>query len=79
MAILKVKDYLSQNFDMKDLGTTYMILRIKLFMDPKGISSSLFHNIKKMLHKFDFYKCKSVSTPYDSSIALKKNTGVHVS
>jgi len=32
-----------------------------------------------MLHKFDFYNTKSVSTPYDSSIALKKNMGEHVS
>jgi len=32
-----------------------------------------------MLHKFDFYNSKPISIPYDSSIALKKNTDEHVS
>ena len=32
-----------------------------------------------MLHKFDFYNSKPISTPYDSSIALKKDTGEPVS
>jgi len=37
------------------------------------------HSIEKMLHKFDFYNSKTISTPYDFSIALKRNTGEHVS
>jgi len=32
-----------------------------------------------MFHKFDFYSSKSIYTPYDSSIVLKKNTGEPVS
>ena len=32
-----------------------------------------------MIHKFEFYNTKPISTPYGSSIALKKNTGEPVS
>ena len=79
--ILKVNDYLSQNFDMKDLGPPYMILKMMIFMEPKGISLSLSHNIEKILHRFDFFffKCKPIFLPYDSLIALKKNTGELIS
>ena len=40
---------------------------------------SLSHSIKRMLHKFDFYNSKPISTLYDSSIAFKKNMGEPVS
>jgi len=63
---------------MKDLGPD-MILRMKISRTPNEISLSLFHNIKRMFHRFDFYNFKSISTPYDFSIALKKNTGEPVS
>ena len=52
-----------------------MILGMKIFKISNGISLSLTHNIERMLHKFDFYNSKLISTPYDSSIDLKKNTG----
>ena len=64
---------------MKDLGPTDMILGMKISMDHKGISLNLSHNIEKMLHEFDFYKCKHSSTTYNSSIALEKNMGEPVS
>ena len=78
-AIQRVKDYLSQNFDMKDLGPADMILGMKISKTSNGISLSLTHSIERMLYKFDYYNSKPISTPYDSSIALKKNTGEHVS
>jgi len=31
----------------------------------------LSHSIERLLHKFDLYSSKFISTPYDSSIALK--------
>ena len=37
-AIQRVKDYLSQNFDMKDLGLADIILGMKIFRTPNGIS-----------------------------------------
>ena len=64
---------------MKDLGSVDMILRMKISRTPNGISLSLAHIIKRMLHKSDFYNTKSISIPYDFSIALKKNTGESVS
>ena len=77
--ILKVKDYLLKTLTLKILGPADIILGMKISMDPKGISLSLSHNIEKMLHKFDFFKCKHVSTPYDTLFALKKNMGESIS
>ena len=67
-AIQRVKDYLSLNFDMKDLGLADIVLGIKKFRTPNGISFSLFHSIEIMLHKFDFYNSKLISTPHESSL-----------
>jgi len=64
---------------MKNLGPTDMILGMKISRTSNEISLSLAHNTEKMLQKFNFYNSKSISTPYDSSIALKKNTCEHVS
>ena len=60
---------------MKDLGPANMILGMKISKNPNEIFLSLAHSIERMLHKFDFFKCKYISTPYDFSVALKKNTG----
>ena len=64
---------------MKDLGSADMILGMKIFKISYGISLSLANSIERMLHKFDFYNSKSISTPCDSSITLKKNMGEPVS
>ena len=64
---------------MKDLSPADMILGMKIFRTPNGISLSLTHSIEKMFHKFNFYNSKPIFTPYDFSIALKKNTGEPVS
>ena len=73
-AIQRIKDYLSQNFDMKDLGPADMILGMKISRTPNEFFLSLAYSIERMLHKFDFYNAISISTPYDSSVALKKST-----
>lgn len=73
--VIKVKEYLSRNFDMKDLGVVDMILGMKVSKTPNGISLSLTHCIERMLKKFGFFECRPVNTPYDSSIPLKKNEG----
>ena len=64
---------------MQDIDSADMILGMKIFRIPNGISLSLSHSIEKMLHIFNFYNSKHISTPYYSSIALKKNTGETVS
>jgi len=68
-AIQNVKNYISQNFDMEDLRFTDMILGMKISENPNGISLSLVQSIKRMLHN-DFFKCNSISIPFDSSTAL---------
>src|SRR4051812_22898784 len=50
-SIQEVKDYLSQNFDMKDLCPADMILGMKISRTSSNISLSLSHSIEKMLHK----------------------------
>jgi len=78
-AIQRVKNYLSLNFDMKDIGPADMISGMKISRTSNKVSLSLSHSIERMLHKFDFYDFKLIATPYVSSIALKKNKGEHVS
>ena len=58
----KGSSIISQNFDMKDLGPADMILGMKVSRTHNGISLSLSHSIEKMLHKFDFYNSKPIST-----------------
>jgi len=62
-AIQRVKDYVSQNFNMKDLGPADMILGMKISKTSNEISLSLTHSIERMIHKFDFYNSKLISTP----------------
>ena len=52
---------------------------MKISKISNGISLSLAHSIERMIHKFDFYNSKPISTRYDSSIALKKNMSQPVS
>ena len=52
-AIQRVKDYLFQNFDMKDLGPADMILGMKIFETFNEISLSLAHSIEWLHYKFD--------------------------
>lgn len=75
----KVKAYLSRNFDMKDLGEAYIILGMKLERTPGGITLDQSGILEKMLKKFNYYDLNPVSTPYDPSSNLTKNTGQPVS
>ena len=74
-AINKTKSFLSQNFDMKDLGEADVILNIKLIKGENGIILSQSHYMDKVLTRFGFKDCKSVATPYDPNVKLHKNTG----
>jgi len=49
-AIQGIKDSLSLNFDMKDLGLADMTLGMKIFRTPNGIALSHSHSIERMLH-----------------------------
>ena len=47
-AINEVKSFLSEKFDMKDLGEADVILNIKLTKDESGITLSPSHYVEKV-------------------------------
>jgi hypothetical protein len=71
--INEVKIFLCQNFDMKDLGETDVILNIKLIKGENGITLSQSFYVEKMLQRFGYKDSKSSPTPYDPSLILRKN------
>ena len=73
--INEVKSFLSQNFDMKDLGEEDAILNIKLHKDENGITISQSHYVEKILSRFGLEDSKLSPTPYDPSLKLRKNKG----
>ena len=50
--IKSTKKMLSDNFDMKDLGVTDVILGTKITRTPDGISLSQSHYVDKMIERF---------------------------
>ena len=72
--IEEVKTFLSQCFEMKDLGEADVILNIKLLRDGNnGITLVQSHYVEKVLSRFGYADCKSSLTPYDPSVLLRKN------
>jgi len=72
--IKEVKDFLSQSFEMKDLGVADVILNIKLVKERNGgVTLTQFHYVEKVLSRFGYSDYKPVSTPYDASAVLRKN------
>ena len=71
--VCETKKFLGSKFDMKDLGETEVILRIKITRTPNGLKLSQEHYVEKILRKFKHFDCKPVSTPYDLNSQLKKN------
>nr|ABA98004.1 retrotransposon protein, putative, Ty1-copia subclass [Oryza sativa Japonica Group] len=72
--IEEVKDFLSQSFEMKDLGVANVVLNIKLLRgDEGGITLVQSHYVDNVLSRFGYSDCKPSPTPYDSSVLLRKN------
>lgn len=71
--INEVKSFLSQNFDMKDLGEADVILNIKLIKNENGITLLQSHYVEKVLSRFGYLDSKPSPTPYDPSVILRKN------
>ena len=69
---------LSNNFDMKDLGVTDIILKIKITRTPDGISLSQSHYIDKMIERFKEHEIKENMNLFLPHIHLRKNTGTGV-
>jgi hypothetical protein len=72
--IKEVKEFLSQNFEMKDLGEVDGILNIKLVREGDGgVTLLQSHYVEKVLSRFGYSDWKPAPTPYDASTILKKN------
>ena len=72
--IKETKDFLSNNFEMKDLGEADVILNIKLLREGNGgITLVQSHYMENVLGHFGYRKCEPSPTPYDPSKLLKKN------
>jgi len=71
--INEVKSFLSNSFDIKDLGEADVILNIKLIKDESGITLTQSHHVEKILSCFGFIDSKPSPTPYDPSVTLRKN------
>jgi hypothetical protein len=72
--IKETKDFLSNNFEMKDLGEADVILNIKLLREGNGgVTLVQSHYVEKVLSRFGYSECEPAPTPYDPSKLLKKN------
>jgi hypothetical protein len=75
LAVIKeTKYFLSNNFEMKDLGEADVILNIKLLREGDGgITLVQSHYVEKVLSCFGYREYESTPTSYDPSKLLKKN------
>ena len=72
--IKELKDFLSNNFEMKDLGEANVILNIKLLREGNGeVTLVQSHYVKKVLNHFGYSECTPSPTPYDPNVLLRKN------
>ena len=72
--IEEVKEFLSNNFKMKDLGEADVILNIKLLRGcDGGITLLQSHYVENVLSRFGFSDCAPAPTSYDPSVLLRKN------
>jgi hypothetical protein len=73
-----VKSFLSNNFDMKDLGEADVILNIKLIKGKNEITLKQSHYVENILNRFGYSDFKASPTPYDPSLKLRKNRGQEI-
>jgi hypothetical protein len=72
--IKETKDFLFNNFEMKDLGKADIILNIKLLREGNGgITLVQSHYVENVLSRFGYSKCEPAPIPYDPSKLFKKN------
>jgi hypothetical protein len=72
--IKETKDFMSNNFEMKDLGEADVTLNIKLLRESNGgVTLVQSHYVEKVLSHFGYRECEPTPTPYDPSKRLKKN------
>jgi hypothetical protein len=70
---METKAFLSNMFEMKDMGEADLILGIKIIRDNNKIILSQEHYVDKIVSKFAYDKSNEITTPFDSNVVLKKN------
>nr|GEU59955.1 zinc finger, CCHC-type [Tanacetum cinerariifolium] len=73
------KEFLSLRFSMKDIGEADVFLGIRIKHESNGIAISQSHYIEKVLKKFNYSDCTSVSTLLDTCENLMHNKGLAIS
>ncbi|GKB99452.1 zinc finger, CCHC-type containing protein [Tanacetum coccineum] len=73
------KEFLSSRLSMKDMGEADVILSIRIRHESNGIAISRSHYTEKVLKKFNYFDCTSVSTPMNTNEKLMPNNGQDVS
>lgn len=63
LLLMILRNFLSNNFEMKDLGPANAILGIKIIKSDKGIVLSQEHYVDQLLKKFNYCDAKVLSTP----------------
>jgi hypothetical protein len=75
--IKDTKDFLSHNFEMKDLREADVILNIKLLIEGNGgVTLVQSRYMEMVLSRFGYSECETTPTPYDPSKLLKKNQSI---
>jgi len=73
--IQEVKYFLSNNFEMKDLGEDDVILNIKLLREEgnSGVTLVQSHYVKNILSRFGYSDCVPAPTSYAPSVMVRKD------
>jgi hypothetical protein len=69
------QSFLSQNFDIKDLGETDVIFNINISRGENGIWLTQSRYVDKLVWCFNMMDCKNATTPYDANTKLNKKIG----
>nr|GEW62516.1 zinc finger, CCHC-type [Tanacetum cinerariifolium] len=73
------KKFLSSRFSMKDMREADIIVGIRIKHESNGIAISQSHYIEKVLKKFNYFECTTVSTLMDTNEKLMPKNGLDVS
>ena len=70
-----MKNFLSNNFEIKDLGEADVILNIKLLREEENGEITLVqsHYVENVLNRFGYDDCAPAPTLYTPSMILRKN------
>jgi len=71
--LLKLKNLLNANFNMKDIGPAASCLGITINQGSNFIEIDQSHYVKQIIERFGMRDCKPVKTPYDSNQKLSIN------